>query len=120
MILAKMSVGCFLIRLITNKLHMWIVYIAMGCTGLAGAVFFFVTIFQCHPVSYFWYQRQDGTCIPAEVIIGLAFLYSTINAISDFTFALLPGFLVWNLKMKLRTKLALIPLLAMGCVYVAS
>ncbi|KXJ91809.1 hypothetical protein Micbo1qcDRAFT_57932 [Microdochium bolleyi] len=116
MITSKVSIGCFLIRLITTKIQRWIVYGAMGISVLAGAVFFVVTIFQCSPVSYFWFERQTGTCIPADVIIGLAILYSIFSCISDLTFAILPGFLVWSLKMKLRTKLALVPLLAMGCI----
>ncbi|KAH7026740.1 uncharacterized protein B0I36DRAFT_424370 [Microdochium trichocladiopsis] len=116
MIISKISIGCFLIRLITKRLQKWIVYGAMGVSALAGITFFVVTIFQCSPVSYFWFERQVGTCIPPDVIIGLAILYSVFSCISDLTFAILPGFLVWSLKMKLRTKLALVPLLAMGCI----
>jgi len=114
MIISKVSIGCFLMRLITKRLQKWIVYGAMFISALAGIVFFIVTIFQCAPVSYFWNEEQPGTCIPPDVIIGLAILYSVFSCISDLTFAILPGFLVWSLKMKLRTKLALVPLLAMG------
>jgi hypothetical protein len=35
---------------------------------------------------------------------------------SDFVFAILPGFIVWNLQLHKKTKYSLIPLLAMGCV----
>jgi hypothetical protein len=55
-------------------------------------------------------------CINVNVIIGLTFLYSAISVISDFTFAILPFFLIWNLNMSVRTKVMLIPVLGMACV----
>lgn len=115
MITSKVSIGWFLLRIAVKKLHSWIIYMAIFISVVAGGVFFFVTLFQCAPVSYFWNKRQSGTCINIEVIIGLAYLYSAFSVISDFTFAILPAFLVWNLQLKRRTKIALIPLLTMGC-----
>ncbi|KAF2797093.1 hypothetical protein K505DRAFT_299077 [Melanomma pulvis-pyrius CBS 109.77] len=116
MILSKVSIGCLLLRIAFRKLHVWIIYAAMFISVVAGTVFFFVTMFQCKPISFFWNKRQPGQCINMDVIIGLAYLYSTFSIISDFTFAILPGFLVWNLQLKPRTKIALIPLLTMGCI----
>lgn len=120
MITSKMSIAYFLLRIATKKVHIWIIYCAMIFTVLAGVVFFFVSMFQCLPVSRFWNKDIPGTCIDVNVVIGLAYLYSAFSVISDMTFAILPGFLVWSLQLKTRAKLALIPLLVMGCVYVAS
>ncbi|KAM0444614.1 hypothetical protein ACHAQK_002111 [Fusarium lateritium] len=88
----------------------------MFSTALSGAIFFFVTLFQCHPISFFWDKEQDGTCVKPDIIIALATLYSVFAVISDFIFALLPGVIVWNLQLHKKTKYSLIPLLAMGCV----
>lgn len=83
------------------------------------AAFFFVTLFQCNPISYFWNtSTQEGTCVNIEIVIALGYLYSVFSIISDFTFAILPAFIVMTLQLKLRTKIALIPLLAMGCMSV--
>jgi hypothetical protein len=90
----------------------------MTVSFVAGATFFFVTLFQCHPISYFWNKSQTGTCVNDDIIIGLGYLYSAFAIITDFTFALLPAVLVMNLQLKRRTKIALVPLLAMGCMYV--
>ncbi|KAF6804786.1 integral membrane protein [Colletotrichum sojae] len=116
MITSKMSIAYFLLRIATRKIHIWIIYTAMLFTVLAGFVFFLVTLFQCMPVSYFWNKDLDGKCIDVNVVIALAYLYSAFSVISDLTFAILPGFLVWGLQLKRRAKLALIPLLVMGCV----
>lgn len=119
MIASKTSIGLFLLRITIKRVHDWIIYIAMFMSIITAVVFFFVTIFQCQPVEYFWNQMegQQGTCIKVDIIIGLAFLYSSINVIMDFSFALLPWFLIWGLQLDKKTKIALIPLLGMGCMY---
>ncbi|KAI4623708.1 uncharacterized protein J4E88_009345 [Alternaria novae-zelandiae] len=117
MITSKMSIGLFLLRVTVKKLHKYIIYAAMGLTVLCGLVFFFVTLFQCHPISFFWDKNNPaGTCINVDVIIGLTFLYSAISVISDFTFAILPFFLIWGLNMSVKTRVLLIPILGMACV----
>ncbi|OHE94191.1 hypothetical protein CORC01_10529 [Colletotrichum orchidophilum] len=116
MIVSKMSIAFFLLRITTRKLHSWIIYMAMMFTVLAGVVFFFVTLFQCQPISFFWQKKQQGSCININVVIALAFLYSGFSVISDLTFAILPAFIVWKLQLQKKAKIALIPLLIMGCV----
>jgi len=115
MIASKISIGVFMLRIVTRKLHAWIVYTAMSLTVLSGLIFFFVTMFQCSPINYFWDRTIPGQCINADIIIALAFLYSSFSVISDFTFAMLPIWLVMHLHMTRRNKMAVIPLLAMGC-----
>jgi hypothetical protein len=116
MIFAKVSIGMFLLRVTISPIHRWIINIVMGLTVLTGLVFFFVTLLQCMPLSYFWDQQQEGSCVPIDVIIALTFLYSVVSVICDFTFAILPIFLVWNLNMSLKTRSLLVPILGMACV----
>ncbi|KAH6655360.1 hypothetical protein BKA67DRAFT_657307 [Truncatella angustata] len=116
MISSKLSIGVFLLRITVSKLHHYILYILMFLSVVTGLVFFFVTLFQCYPVTYFWYKEQDGTCIDSGIIAALTYLYSAISVIVDFTFALLPLHIIRGLQMHKRTKLALIPILGMGCI----
>lgn len=119
MILSKLSIGYLLLRVTVKKFHSRIIYGAMIITVFTCLVFFFVTIFQCQPVSYFWMKTQvgaSGTCVPMDVIIALAYLYSACAVITDFAFALLPAWIISGLQLHRRTKIALIPLMAMGCV----
>ncbi|KAF2651520.1 hypothetical protein K491DRAFT_606738, partial [Lophiostoma macrostomum CBS 122681] len=117
MITSKVSIGWFLLRIATKRVHSWIIAAAMCISVVAGVVFFFVVMFQCKPISYFWDKTDpSGQCLHIDVIIGLGYLYSVFSIISDFTFALIPAFLVWNLRLKRRAKMALTPLLTMGCV----
>ncbi|KAM5356946.1 hypothetical protein ACJ41O_003592 [Fusarium nematophilum] len=116
MISSKLSIAWFLLRLTARRIQSWVIYCASLLSVLAGVVFFFVSLFQCKPISFFWDKDQPGACIKVDVIIALAYLYSAFSVITDFTFALLPGFLIWNLKLNNRTKVALTALITMGCV----
>ncbi|KAI1065377.1 hypothetical protein LB507_000786 [Fusarium sp. FIESC RH6] len=116
MIASKISIGITLLRITNRKLDIWILYSTMAITLCTGIVFFFVTLFQCWPISFFWNTNQKGSCVSPDVIIALTYLYSVFSVISDFTCAILPIFLVAKLNMGRKTKLAIIPLLAMACV----
>lgn len=119
MVFAKFSVGFLMLRIATQKIHRWIIYGALCVTMISGICFFCVAVFQCHPVQYAWTkvtEPDSGTCLSMDLIISMTILYSVFAIITDFTFTLLPAWLVWNLQMDKRTKLALIPILGMACV----
>ncbi|SPO04704.1 related to integral membrane protein PTH11 [Cephalotrichum gorgonifer] len=116
MIASKLSIALFLLRLVVSKAHKWVIYIAMVLGTIAGLTFFFVSTFQCYPVSYFWNRDQEGKCLNPGVIVALAMIYSVFAVVSDLTFVAIPVVLVWNLNMKLKARLSLIPLLSMGCI----
>lgn len=52
--LLKVSVGLFLLRISTRKVHIWSIRITMIATGLFGLYFFIVTVLQCRPLSNYW------------------------------------------------------------------
>lgn len=117
MILSKLSIGAFLLRLSITRIHRWIIYVAILVNSLLGLVFFFVAILQCHPVSYYWDKvSQSGSCINVDITISLTYVYSAGNIICDLTFSLLPILIVKDLNMERRMKIAIVPLLGMGCV----
>ncbi|KAL6809507.1 hypothetical protein V8C40DRAFT_259173 [Trichoderma camerunense] len=116
MILTKISIGYFLLRITVERIHTWIIGSVMLVTVVTGIVFFFVTMLQCAPVSYFWDKTGNGSCINIDVIIILTYIYSACSVICDFTFALLPIVLIMQLQMNSRTKIALIPIMLMACV----
>lgn len=86
------------------------------CTIIGGVAFFFVSLLQCQPVSYYWDKRSDGHCLKMSIIVALGYLYSVFSLITDLTFAILPAFVIWHLNLKKRARFILIVLIAMGCV----
>ncbi|KAF3761702.1 hypothetical protein M406DRAFT_221189, partial [Cryphonectria parasitica EP155] len=115
MILSKISIGLFLVRIIVKKITLHVIYLAMFLSVVTGLIFFFVAVLQCTPVSYFWNKTQPGSCISVDIIIDMTFLYTALNIVCDFSFALMPIFIIRNLNMPKRMKMATIPLLSMGC-----
>ena len=112
MVASKISIGWFLLR----RTDIITIYLVLLSTVVTGAVFFFVTLFQCNPQSYFWNQNQKGSCINVDIIVALTYLYSAVSLICDFTFALLPVVSIMNLNLKRSFKMALIPIVLMACV----
>lgn len=93
----------------------------MALATVIGLIFFCFTIFQCSPVNYFWNRAQPhahGSCISTTTLIGVAYLYSVGAAITDLTIGFLPVALIWNLHMSRRTKVAIIVILGIGCMFV--
>ncbi|KAK0744619.1 hypothetical protein B0T21DRAFT_280201 [Apiosordaria backusii] len=116
MILVKLSIGYFLLRVTITRLHKWIIYIAAAITCVSCLTFFFLALFQCYPISYFWNKDQEGKCIDMKILTALAILYSIFSVITDLTFALLPAWVVAQLRMDRKSKMAVIGLMGMGCV----
>jgi hypothetical protein len=116
MIASKISIGYFLLRITIRRVDVWIIYGVMLLTVLTGIAFFFITMFQCSPISFFWNKSQSGSCLDMNVIIAITYLYSVCSVICDFTFALLPIFIIWKLNINKRSKLALAPIMLMACV----
>lgn len=92
----------------------------MAINILAGLAFFFFTIFQCTPINHFWNRldQDSGKCIDVWVLIAIAYLYSVGAAITDFIVGLLPAFMIWNLRMSRRDKIAVGGILSLGCMFV--
>lgn len=60
-------------------------------------------------------MREKGKCIDIKVVAIFTYLYSLFSALTDFAFGILPIVLVWNLNMSRRQKMALTPVLSLGC-----
>jgi hypothetical protein len=122
-IFCKISVCLFLMRITIQRLHIWILYTVMVLTVLAGLVFMFLMLLQCKPLSYFWTRAYmdpsiPGYCISIDIIITMTYVYSAFSALCDFTVGILPIFLVHKLHMKRQTKIAVMGILSMACMYV--
>jgi hypothetical protein len=116
-VIAKLSVCITLLRITIDRIHAWVIFGAMTLSAVVGLIFLFFTIFQCHPVNFFW-NRETGTCIDTNLLIGIAYLYSVGAALTDLTIGLLPVALIWNLRMNQRTKAAIVGILGIGCMFV--
>ena len=116
--LLKISVGFFLLRVAVDLKHIWILRISMFLTIVFGLAYFFMVVFQCSPVSAFWEinPRAPDNCLPEGPIIVMTYTASCLNCIADWVFGILPGFIVWSLKMPRKTKILVIAILSFAAV----
>ena len=109
-IFLKLSVGVFLHRIALNRWHIWIVRLMMVFSGLFGSIYLFLAIFQCRPIKAWWIRKHSplskeyGTCFSNDIVVGVTFASSALNSIADWTFGLLPFFIVKDLHMPKRSK----------------
>lgn len=62
--------------------------------------------------------HAHGSCINRSPLTAVAYVYSVGAAITDLTIGLLPVALIWDLRMNRRTKIAIIAILSIGCMFV--
>lgn len=111
----KWSLGFTLVRIAGGiKWVEFTIYICLAlvtsCTGGTGMYLFF----QCWPVQKNWYVDMPGSCQPREIQTALSYLVAAISILTDWTFALLPILLLWNVQMKSGIKVSVIFLLSLG------
>ena len=117
--LAKLSLGFFFLRLTSIiTLHRIVTILVTASAVAVGVAYFFLSLFQCAPIDFFWTRLQgaEGKCISMDIIIGMTYLYGAVAAATDIAFGILLGVLVWKLKVERRSKLLIAPLLGMACV----
>ncbi|PYI02478.1 P-type ATPase [Aspergillus sclerotiicarbonarius CBS 121057] len=112
---AKVSTALALLRLSVQKVQRIILWTVVGASTCISLVFWFFMLLQCHPVSEFWERKGTGKCLNTDMLIDMAYLYSTICAVCDFVLGLLPLVLVSQLQIGTRTKVALGATLSLGC-----
>jgi hypothetical protein len=121
----KACIAIFLLRLCVVKIHKIIIWTVFVVTEVYSLFFFILFILQCRPTSYFWDRYKlhngdssEGTCIEGPLVSNCFIGYSAISCVTDWTFSILPIFLIWNVQMNQRTKTSVILVLAAGALYV--
>lgn len=115
----KLSIAIFLLRICVTRVHRMVIYITIGVTEIYSLFFFLLFVLQCQPTSYFWQRAManppEGHCLDASVVSNAFYGYSAISCWTDWTYSILPVFLVWNLQMDSRVKISVVGILAAGC-----
>lgn len=114
----KIAIGLFLLRITIVRVHIWIIRFIMAVSAVVGIAYTLLVILQCKPISYWWdlNPNHTGTCLSASLVMNATYVVSALNSFADWTFGLLPIFVVKDLQMKRRVKIivsAIIGLAAM-------
>ncbi|THW45438.1 hypothetical protein D6D21_04435 [Aureobasidium pullulans] len=85
-------------------------------TMLLTLSFAFIAVFQCGVPTHFLIKEAAGECIPDKILQPLNYVHASLNAASDWTFACLPVFVLWNSKIPRSAKISSGLLLSLGAV----
>jgi hypothetical protein len=111
----RLAAGYFLLRVAMRKRHRSIIHFWNVVNVLFNVFYFFFTLFQCTPVDY-WWTRVDGMHVGKCRSAGSAdatYAQSAMSAIIDWSFGILPIFIVWDLHMNSRKKVMVAVILGM-------
>lgn len=117
--LLKASVGLFLLRISVRNVHIWSIRITIIATGLFGLYFFIVTVLQCRSLSNYWTVERKK-CISFSVLEYSSYVWSALNAAADWTFGLLPAFIIRDLQMSRQNKAIISGVLGFAAMYVSN
>ncbi|KIH86987.1 hypothetical protein SPBR_08897 [Sporothrix brasiliensis 5110] len=114
----RTSVAVFLLQIAVQRVHRRTIIAVIVAFWVVTIPLFFVAIFQCRPISYFWMQPfpsvPRGTCVDGRVIYIVSVVHSVTSACCDWTLGILPVFMLWKVRLNVKTKLSLFMLLSMG------
>ncbi|KAF1348398.1 hypothetical protein EJ07DRAFT_184945 [Lizonia empirigonia] len=115
LITIKCSIGFALIRIANGKKWIeWVIYACMAsCFVVMGGAGMYL-FFQCAPVQKNWYSTMPGTCRDRSIQTTLSYAVAVVSIMSDWIFAILPIFLLWNIQLDWRVKCSVIGLLGLG------
>ncbi|RYN30192.1 hypothetical protein AA0113_g9186 [Alternaria arborescens] len=115
LIAIKCSIGFALIRIASGK--KWIemvIYICMlSCAIVMGGTGMYL-FFQCSPVQKNWYVNMPGACKERTIQTALSYAVAVVSISTDWIFATLPIFLLWDVQLDWRVKSSVIAMLGLG------
>ncbi|KAL4930776.1 CFEM domain-containing protein [Aspergillus undulatus] len=112
--IVKCSILMLYLRLFPNREMRIASYITLGATVVWGVVAFFVLLFSCKPISYYWNEwdgEHEGTCLSHNKIL---LAHSTINIILDVVVLVIPVPTLLTLQMPLRKRLGVAAMFVVG------
>jgi hypothetical protein len=114
--LLKIAVGFFFLRITVSPFQVWTTRIIMAVSGVVGVGYTCLVLFQCKPISYWWDldPSHTGVCLSADLVTNATYTVSALNSFADWTFGIIPIFIVKDLQMKKRVKVIVASVIALA------
>jgi len=109
--LLRISMLLFFLRIFPDEKFRLLVKILIGYMAVHSLIFFFLVIFQCHPVRYSWDKTIDGTCID---INATTYAGAAIVVVHDVMLLSLPLWQLRSLQLNIMKKTAAILMFIFG------
>ncbi|KAL1868061.1 SNARE-binding exocyst subunit S6 [Diaporthe australafricana] len=105
LILTKISILFFYLRIFPQRRFRWTCYGVMAWVATSGIIFIFMQIFQCVPVPFVW-EGWLGTFGPHGClnVNALTYTAAAFSITQDIVILVMPLPLLWNLNTGLRQR----------------
>ncbi|KAI1432812.1 hypothetical protein GGR50DRAFT_559917 [Xylaria sp. CBS 124048] len=113
--LARVSTAWFLLRIATRRWQRIALYGIIIATTITTLVYFFFTVFQCSPPSYFWRMMGpgvSGTCDFSRAVYLATLVWGSLAAAMDWMLGLLPAIILWHVHINWLTKVGITSVLS--------
>ncbi|KAJ3543983.1 hypothetical protein NM208_g3287 [Fusarium decemcellulare] len=99
----KSSICVTLLRIAdARRRFVWTIHGVIILSTIASIIFIVTIANICHPITALW-GETDGTC-NLQLNSSVSFFFSAVGIVTDWTLAILPAVLLWNVQMKPRVK----------------
>jgi hypothetical protein len=111
----RLSVALLLLRIAHTRAQKVTIWATVTLMLITSIIFFFITVFQCIPVSYYWNYSPlaTGKCNRHTVLANIGYAHMAVSFVADWTLGLLPIWLLWKVQISRKRK-AVVALL-LGC-----
>ncbi|KAL9129118.1 MAG: hypothetical protein Q9175_007384 [Cornicularia normoerica] len=117
--LSKISICLFLLRISKFERWRWFLYGLIGFLVITHVPLTLLVVFQCRPLQKNWETAEEaipGHCMSKKAVEKIIIVQGVFSIITDFIGAAFPVLLLWNARLKLRTKIALNLLMGLGVI----
>ncbi|KAF7860300.1 hypothetical protein EAF04_008428 [Stromatinia cepivora] len=109
----KCSIAVTILRIAdTRRRYVYTIWGIMIMSVISALVFIIGIANICHPINTLWGESK-GTC-DLELNSDVSLFFSAMEIATDWTLAVLPAFLLWNIKMKSRVKISVACILGLA------
>ncbi|TKX26331.1 hypothetical protein C1H76_1293 [Elsinoe australis] len=114
MLLARVSIGLLLLRLMASRLQKITVWTMIVINVITWVVYVIWTFHICSPVQRYWqWSSPTGVCHVQRYAIG-TYMHSAVSVLSDWTLSLIPMYVLCKSNLARKTRIATAGILSLG------
>ncbi|KAI1265450.1 hypothetical protein F5Y18DRAFT_52663 [Xylariaceae sp. FL1019] len=115
----KISVALALLRLVRNKVYKGILWATIAFVSIYTLFAILTLLVYCQPIDGFWNPRSGAKCYSLQLFVQFGVANSALSIFTDILLATLPIPVIWKLQIRVKTRVYLILVLALGWAAVA-
>lgn len=117
MIVLKISIAIFYLRIMVHRWQRNTIYGSLAVVTLFSVAYFFFAIFQCGATTdplVFMVRKLDDRCMTHAQILGASYAHGAITSTTDIVFAFLPVAMLRHSNMRSREKTLVVFILTLA------